>query len=310
MDTKMVRRNKLTKLSPELHKAYNFCYKIARSRYENFAVASKLLPKYLQRSIVAIYAFARIADDIADEGDLARDTRLELMTKFETKLYDLQYGKPPTEPIFLALQHTIECFNLPIQLFYDLLTAFRQDILRNRYQNFTEVLDYCRYSANPVGRLLLHLAGHASNENLLLSDNICTGLQLINFIQDIESDLIQRNRCYIPLDELNTHDVNLNDIAKSTLSVQYTALVEKQINRAMEIYNQGIQLKHNLPGFFGLEIRFIITCGHKILEKLSKRKNVLQQSKLTKFDKLMLLCKLLFKQSYYRYDNEPLLDKL
>lgn len=306
----MVKRNKLTKLSPELHAAYNFCYAMARSHYENFAVASKLLPKYLQRAIVVIYAFARTADDIADEGNLTCDTRLELMTRFETKLYDLQYGKPPTEPIFLALQHTIECFNLPIQLFYDLLTAFRQDILRNRYQNFTEILDYCRYSANPIGRLLLHLTGNANNDNLLLSDHICTGLQLINFIQDIELDITQRNRCYIPIDELNAHNVNIADIANGIMSSQYATLVKKQIKRATDIYKQGIQLEQNLSGLFGLEISFIIACGQKVLEKLKKRDNLSQRPILTKLDKLFLLTKVLCKQLQYRNYNEPILDKI
>src|SRR4029078_8611034 len=132
---------------------------------------------------------------IADEGDLDRDARLELMTKFEANLYDIQYGKPPTEPIFIALKHTIECFNLPIQLFYDLLTAFRQDILKDRYQNFSEVKDYCHYSANPIGRLLLYMTGQATRENIILSDQICTGLQLVNFLQDVVDDLKCKNRC-------------------------------------------------------------------------------------------------------------------
>ncbi len=286
----------LTKLNPELQTAYKECLAVARSHYENFPVASILLPKHLRRSVAAIYAFARTADDIADEGDLCREVRLELMTKFETSLYDIQYGKPPTEPLFIALKHTIECFNLPIQLFYDLLTAFRQDILKNRYRNFTEVKDYCHYSANPIGRLLLHLAGQATRENLQLSDNICTGLQLINFIQDIDTDCENRNRCYLPFDELENHQVQLTDIINRNATENYRDLINKNIIRIREIYIQGVTLGHNLPGFFGVEIRFIIACGYKVLEKLALRENVFQRPILTKKDMLVIFLKTICKK--------------
>lgn len=303
----------LTKLNPELHAAYKECLAIARSHYENFPVASILLPKHLRRSVAAIYAFARTADDIADEGDLCREVRLELMTKFETSLYDIQYGKPPTEPLFIALKHTIECFNLPIQLFYDLLTAFRQDILKNRYRNFTEVKDYCHYSANPIGRLLLHLAGQASRENLQLSDNICTGLQLINFIQDIDTDCKDRNRCYLPLDELEAHKVSLDDILNRNVTESYRALINKNIQRTREIYAQGATLGHNLPGFFGVEIRFIIACGHMVLEKLAVREDVFQRPILTKKEMFMIFLKTICKKSSKQcsfYISSPVVKKI
>lgn len=289
MDPKMAKNCKLTKLSPELRRAYSVCHTITRSHYENFPVASVLLPLYLRRSISAIYAFARLADDISDEGDFNSETRLEMMTKFETNLYAIQYGKPPTEPVFIALKHTIECFNLPIQLFYDLLIAFRQDILKNRYQNFAEVLDYCHYSANPIGRLLLHLAGQATPENLHFSDSICTGLQLINFIQDIEIDLVQKNRCYIPADELQRFNLTLDDLVKRSTTNNYAALIQLQIDRARACYIAGIPLGKNLPGFFGLEIRFIIASGYKILQKLAKRTNFWERPTLTRIDMLVLL---------------------
>jgi squalene synthase HpnC len=292
----MVKRFTLTKLSPEVQAAYKYCQTIAKQHYENFPVASFLLPKYLRRSVAAIYAFARTADDIADEGDLHSEARLELMTKYETSLYDIQYGKPPTEPLFIALQHTIECFNLPIQLFYDLLTAFRQDILKSRYQNFAEVKDYCHYSANPIGRLLLHLAGQASRKNLLLSDNICTGLQLINFVQDIEIDLYDKKRCYIPLDELSSYQVDLSNFRRLAKDPNYARLIHKQIRRAREIYQQGMRLGHNLPGFFGIEIRFIVACGEKVLDKLEQRTDLSKRPIITKIDLLCLFCKVLFRR--------------
>lgn len=306
----MAKTYKLIKLTPELRAAYNTCQAIAKAHYENFPVASFLLPKHLRRSIAAIYAFARTADDIADEGDMPTDTRLELMTKFEAKLYDIQYGKPPTEPIFIALKHTIEGFNLPIQLFYDLLTAFRQDILKNRYQNFNEVRDYCHYSANPVGRLLLHLTGQASRENLQMSDYICTGLQLINMIQDISIDLCEKNLCYIPTDELNSHNVSLTDISQRIESTNYKALINKQIMRATEIYVQGMDLGQNLPGFFGVEIRFIIACGYKVLQKLAQRKNIWQRPTISKLDMLIILIKTMCRRKNAKPAAFLAMDKL
>ncbi len=305
----MVRKTNLTNLSERLMSSYQACQNIARSHYENFPVASFLLPVHLRRPIAAIYAFARTADDIADEGSICRDTRLEMMTRFESNLYDLQYGKPPTEAIFIALEHTIESFNLPIQLFYDLLTAFRQDILKDRYQNFTEVKDYCHYSANPVGRLLLHITGQSSPENLLLSDSICTGLQLINFIQDVQIDLNHKNRCYIPLEELEEFEINLSDIRQGFISENYQALIAKQLLRATEIYQHGLSLGQILPGFFGLEIRFIIACGQKLIEKLHTRQTAYDRPIMRKYDMFLILCKLLLVKRPAYFSSEPVLDK-
>ncbi|HSX20778.1 MAG TPA: squalene/phytoene synthase family protein, partial [Gammaproteobacteria bacterium] len=183
-------------------------------------------------------------------------------------------------------------------------------ILKNHYRNFAEVKDYCHYSANPIGRLLLHLAGQASPENLLLSDALCTGLQLINFTQDIEIDLVQQNRCYIPLDELAAFGVDLADIQQRKTTQQYIALVQKQIARAKELYLRGMQLGDNLPGFFGLEIRFIMVCGYTILERLLHRSDIWQKPVLSKPDMLFLLLKTLCKQPHARSGGEPALGKL
>lgn len=175
-------------ISAEIKAAYAYCQKIAQNHYENFPVASFILPKRLRAPIAVIYAFARTADDIVDEGNETAIERLKNLDHFKSELDNIQHNKM-TNPIFIALQHVISMHQLPIELFYDLLTAFKQDITQTDYQTFEEVLRYCRYSANPIGRLLLHLNGKASHENLLLSDNICTGLQLINFMQDLASDL-------------------------------------------------------------------------------------------------------------------------
>lgn len=302
--------SRLNNISPELQEAYSTCVKMAHSHYENFPVASRLLPKYLRRSVAAIYTFARTADDIADEGEYTREQRLERMTRFESNLYDIQYGKPPSEPLFMALKHTVESFNLPIQLFYDLLTAFRQDILKSRYQNFSEVHDYCHYSANPVGRLLLHLSGQATQENLQLSDYICTGLQLINFIQDVEIDVCTKDRCYIPTDELTNFGININDIKSRLRTEQYRELIDLQIKRAESIYNQGLNLSSNLPGFFGFEIRYIIACGQRVIHKLKKRKKIYQRPRMHKIDLVWLFFSTLFTKPISPTAIDPLLEQL
>lgn len=302
--------SRLNNLSAELQDAYSSCVKLAHSHYENFPVASRLLPKYLRRSVAAIYNFARTADDIADEGNYSREQRLERMTRFESNLYDIQYGKPPSESLFIALKHTVERFNLPIQLFYDLLTAFRQDILKSRYQNFSEVHDYCHYSANPVGRLLLHLAGQASQDNLRLSDHICTGLQLINFIQDVEIDVCSKDRCYIPMDEMQAFGLEINDIKAHLKTEQYRSLINIQIERAAAIYNQGLSLGNNLPGFFGFEIRYIIACGQRVIHKLQKRKHIYQRPRMYKFDLVWLFFATLFTKPITPTAIDPLLEQL
>lgn len=303
-------RNKLNNISPELENAYQICLGRALDHYENFPVASFLLPRYLRRSIAAIYAFARTADDIADEGDFSRDVRLEQMTKFEANLYDMQFGKPSNDPLFIALKHTIEIFNLPIQLFYDLLTAFRQDILKNRYQNFSEVLDYCHYSANPIGRLLLHLSGQSSPENCALSDYICTGLQLINFMQDIEIDLKTKDRCYIPMDEMKEYHLSIDDILNRTRMHNYRALINMHLSRAQEIYSKGQKLSNNLPGFFGFEIRYIMACGQRILGKLKKRQDLYRRPTITKFDLCLLFVVTILTRPAAPHSIDPIMEKL
>lgn len=267
----MASKCSLTKLDFKTARAYQRCQMLANSHYENFPIASFFLPSHIRRAIATIYAFARTADDIADEGKLNREQRLELMTKFESHLYDIQYGKPPSDDIFIALRHTIDSFNLPVQLFYDLLTAFRQDILKSQYQTFEEVHDYCHYSANPIGRLLLHLTGQDTRENILLSDHLCTGLQLLNFIQDITIDARDKNRCYIPSTELKSFNVSFSDILQQNFNTEYKNLITLQLKRAERIYCQGVSLGDNLPGLFGLEIKFIINCGLKLIDKLHHR---------------------------------------
>ena len=171
---------------------------MAVNHYENFPVASVLLPGRLRRPVELIYAFARQADDFADEGDWPPAVRLANLASFGGQLDLIEQGATPDSPLFVDLAAIIDEFGLPIGLFRDLLSAFSQDVVKARYADFSEVMDYCRRSANPVGRLLLHLYRATDSRSLAWSDNICTSLQLINFWQDVQIDYL-KDRIYLPL---------------------------------------------------------------------------------------------------------------
>lgn len=271
-------------LSSEIEKAYGFCKKLARDHYENFPVASFLLPKYLQDPIAVIYAFARTADDIVDEGDFTIDERLNQLAIFQSYLDNIiagiQSSQQEFQHIFTALKHVIDTHQLPIELFYDLLKAFKQDITQQDYQTFDELLLYCRYSANPIGRLLLYLTKNASPENITLSDHICTGLQLINFMQDLDSDLQLRNRCYIPKEDLQEFGLSKQHLIHYLEPHRANHLIQFQLKRIQALYNQGKPLRKKLKGLFGLEIRLIIAGGQEMLNQLKSRSNIYKRSKL------------------------------
>jgi squalene synthase HpnC len=235
--------------------------------YENFPVASFLLPKRLRSPVKVIYQFARSADDIADEGIAPRAVRLEHLAHLRSLLEDIAQGRTPSEVPFDDLAEVIRHYRLPLGLFFDLLEAFAQDVTKTRYVNFDEVLDYCRRSANPIGRLLLHLFGRTEDHLLQQSDSICSSLQLINFLQDIEVDY-QKGRIYIPLDEMKRYHVTEEQIARRDLSGGWIALMQQQVRRASDMLNAGAPLGRVLPGRIGLELRMTIAGGRRILAKL------------------------------------------
>jgi squalene synthase HpnC len=235
--------------------------------YENFPVASILLPRKLRRPVEVIYRFARGADDIADEGDADDLERLQALASYREQLDLIAGDAPPTMPGFDDLAAVIGEWQLPLQLFYDLLDAFAQDVVKKRYADYPELLDYCRRSANPVGRLLLHLVGCASEENLRRSDCICTALQLINFWQDVAVDW-QKDRVYLPQSDLAMFGINESAIAESRSSADWTALLDFQIARTRTLMLDGAPLVHQLPGRMGWEIRFTVQGGLRILERI------------------------------------------
>ncbi len=235
--------------------------------YENFPVASILLPGRLRRPVALIYAFARSADDFADEGDDPPEQRLHNLQQYQCELDLIEGNRTPATPLFVELMEVIRHYRLPVDLFRDLLSAFSQDVVKSRYATFAEVLDYCRRSANPVGRLLLHLYDAAGATNVAYSDNICTSLQLINFLQDVESDY-RRNRIYFPLDEMGKFGIDECQISAADTSGNWAAFMRFEINRAGDMLNAGAPLGKVLTGRIGLELRTIVCGGMRIVEKL------------------------------------------
>jgi len=240
---------------------------LASTHYENFPVASILLPMRLRKPIGLIYAFARQADDFADEGDLRAEQRLELLNGFKLELDKIANNQVTDSALFTALGVMIKQYNLPLAPFYDLLDAFSQDVVKSRYQNFGEVMDYCRRSANPVGRLLLHLYGYATPRNIGLGDAICSALQIINFLQDVAIDY-KKNRIYFPLDEMEKYKVTEKQIANGETHGTWSMFMEFEIDRARRLLQSGAPLGLVLPGRIGLEMRMIIAGGERILHKL------------------------------------------
>jgi len=260
------------------------------NHYENFPVASLLLPARLRTPVTLIYRFARAADDFADEGDLPARERLALLAGFDDELRSIERGAPASSeqgapvppsdgapasseqgpaqhPLFKELAPIIHEYALPLDLFRDLLSAFAQDVTKQRYANFTELLDYSRRSANPVGRLLLVLYRAATPQNLAWSDNICTGLQIINFLQDIAIDYA-KGRIYMPQDELARYRVSETQIAAHEAGSAWREFMMFQIERARAMLWRGAPLGRALKGRIGLEMRMIISGGDRILTKI------------------------------------------
>ena len=240
---------------------------MAVNHYENFPVASVLLPARLRRPVELIYAFARQADDFADEGDWPASVRLANLVGFGEQLGLIESGATPPSPLFVDLANIIQEFALPIDLFRDLLSAFSQDVVKTRYADFGEVVDYCRRSANPVGRLMLHLYRATDPRSLAWSDNICSSLQLINFWQDVEIDY-GKNRIYLPADEMAEYAVTESQIANRNAGRNWRDLMLFQIDRTQRMLQAGAPLGRTLTGRIRLELRMIVMGGNRILEKL------------------------------------------
>lgn len=243
---------------------------MAVQHYENFPVASVLLPAPLREPVAAIYGFARSADDFADEGDLLPQQRSALLAGYQAELDAIERNTATQHPVFLRLRPVIARYDLPLQLFRDLLDAFTQDVGKDRYRDFAELMDYCRRSADPVGRLLLHLFGQATAANLARSDAICSALQLINHWQDVGIDAVKgaNGRIYLPQDDMARFGVRDSDVLGRSADSDFRALLRFQVERARALMLSGAPLGWDLPGRIGLEIRAIVAGGLRILDKI------------------------------------------
>jgi len=274
----------------QVEQAYAHCQQMVRSHYENFPVASFILPRHLRRPISVIYAFARNADDFADEGDWDVDTRLEKLKDYDDKLDKITTDQDVDDPVFIALADVIIQHGLPLQLLHDLITAFRLDVTKNRYKDIHDVWDYCRYSANPVGRLLLHLTKQDTAENLERSDAICSALQLINFLQDIEQDLVENNRIYLPQDDMLRFHVTEEHLKEKRCDDAMWQLFQQQIQYAHEKILFGKPLGRVMHGRFGFQLRMMINGGLRVLELLEKQQgNCFSRPRLGKRDWLRMI---------------------
>lgn len=280
--------------------AYARCTALAKSHYENFPVG-KLVSKKLRLHVHAIYAFARVADDLADEGydqkdgvmPLTPEQRTEALVRYEGQLDAALKGEPlekETEWIFLPLANTAKECDLPGSLFHDLLSAFQQDVVKQRYATFDELLDYSRRSANPIGRLLLYLHDYRREEESRLSDFICTALQLANFWQDVSVDLI-KDRIYLPQEDMQKFGVSEEQLFEKRADDAFCQCLELQVKRTWELFHRGSSLPRRLKKGLGWEIRLTWLGGTTILKKVEKQNydTLTRRPKLTKWDMLRLL---------------------
>ncbi|MBK9674669.1 MAG: squalene synthase HpnC [Betaproteobacteria bacterium] len=238
------------------------------AHYENFPVATVLLPRALRPAVVAIYRFARSADDLADEGDAPASERLAALRRYERAIDAIGEHLPPDEPPFPELAQAIARHQLPLAPFRDLLSAFRQDVTTTRYADFAQLQDYCRRSANPIGRLLLHLYDAHTPAQVAWSDAICTALQLVNFWQDVAADW-QRGRVYLPQEDLAHFRVAESDIASGRLGPEWRALMEFEVTRARRLLESGRPLTRALGWRQGLELAGVLAGGHRILDGIA-----------------------------------------
>jgi phytoene synthase len=279
-----------------IREAYGYCEHVARTHYENFPVGSMLVGKGLRKHFYSIYAFARIADDFADEGYDERygeAERLAWLDQWGGKLRAAYEGRA-AHPVFLALSHTAGLYNLPITLFDDLLSAFRQDVTVRRYNSYHELLDYCRRSANPVGRLILLLFGYRDPELHSRSDDICTALQLANHWQDLRIDL-DKNRVYLPVEDMLRFGITAETLEQDCTSERFRALMTMEVERARALFKQGKPLCTAVRGRLGLELRAVWLGGMKILTRIERAGYDVfnNRPRITSSDKVQILMRAL-----------------
>jgi squalene synthase HpnC len=256
-----------------LREAQDYCARLARSHYENFLVASFFVPRALRQHFYNVYAYCRISDDLGDESG-GPEHALPLLDWWDEELASCYQGHP-RHPVFVALAETNEKFGIPQEPYSDLLTAFRQDQVKTRYPTYEELLAYCRYSANPVGRLVLYLGGYSDEERQRYSDATCTALQLANFWQDVARDY-DIGRVYLPLEDMERYNVSESDIAARSFSPAFAELLRFECERTRALFTEGMQLLPLVNRRLRLDIEMFSRGGLEVLRMIeSQRYDVL-----------------------------------
>jgi squalene synthase HpnC len=254
--------------APSLEQAREFCRHLARTHYENFSVATWFLPKKLRQDFFNVYAYCRISDDLGDEvGDAA--AALALLDQWQKEL-DACYEGTPRHPVFVALAETVRKFEIPKYEFSDLLIAFRQDQTVTRFETFDDILAYCRYSANPVGHLVLYLCGYRDTERQQLSDYTCTALQLANFWQDVSVDYA-KGRIYLPLEDLRRYSVSEQDIQQNRNTPAFCEMMKFEVERAREWFERGLPLVSNVDRGLAVDLELFSRGGQGILNSIERQ---------------------------------------
>jgi squalene synthase HpnC len=254
--------------APSLEESREYCCRLARTHYENFSVATWFLPKKLRQDFLNVYAYCRISDDLGDEvGDAAAS--LALLDEWQSQL-DTCYAGTPRHPVFVALAETVRKFEIPKHEFSDLLIAFRQDQTVTRFQTFDDVLAYCRYSANPVGHLVLHLCGYGDAERQQLSDYTCTALQLANFWQDVSVDY-SKGRIYLPLEDLRKYSVSEEDIKHNRNTPAFCEMMKFEVERARGWFDRGLPLVEKVDKTLAVDLELFTRGGQEILNAVERQ---------------------------------------
>src|SRR5271166_4492926 len=254
--------------APSLEESREYCQRLARSHYENFSVATWFLPKELRQDFLNVYAYCRISDDLGDEvGDPAAS--LALLDEWEREL-EACYAGRPRHPVFVALAATVRQFEIPKHEFSDLLIAFRQDQRVTRFETFDDVLAYCRYSANPVGHLVLYLCGYHDAERQQLSDYNCTALQLANFWQDVSVDYT-KGRIYLPLDDMRRYAVSEQDLAQRRNTPGFCAMMKFEVERAREWFERGLPLVGKVGKELAVDLELFSRGGQEVLNAIERQ---------------------------------------
>jgi squalene synthase HpnC len=258
----------IPELAPSQADAQEYCRRLARSHYENFSVASWFLPERLRQHFFNIYAYCRISDDLGDEvGDPVAS--LAMLDQWQMEL-DACYDGSPRHPVFVALQETVRQFDIPKQPFDDLLKAFRQDQTVTRYETFDDLLGYCRYSANPVGHLVLYLCGYRDADRQALSDFTCTALQLANFWQDVSDDY-NKGRIYLPLQDLRRYQIAEREISDAHNSPAFCEMMRFEVQRAREWFERGLPLVAQVDRELAVDLDLFSRGGQEILNAIERQ---------------------------------------